>query len=175
MFARQVEDLVKLENESVDVVHAWLDAHGIDTSSFGRSAAGDWLSATVTVSIGEKMLDTTYNVYAHGSYVVRAREYSLPRPLHDHIDLVQPTTYINPHHEKESALNERASTAFIEGPGHEVVEGLASSASNVSAAVPASCVTTITPAWSRALYNTVDYVSAATNSNVLGMAGYLSM
>ena len=173
MFARQVEDLVKLENESVDVVHAWLDAHGIDTSSFGRSAAGDWLSATV--SIGEKMLDTTYNVYAHGSYVVRAREYSLLRSLHDHIDLVQPTTYINSHHEKESALNERASTAFIEGPGHKVVEGLASFASNVATAVPASYGTTITPAWSRALYNTVDYVSAATNSNVLGMAGYLSM
>jgi tripeptidyl-peptidase-1 len=172
----QVEDLVKPEGASIDAVHSWLDAHGIDISSLGRSAAGDWLSVTVPVSIAEKMLDTTYNVYQHdsGSYVVRAREYSLPRSLHDHIDLVQPTTYISSHHEKKSALKKRASTAHLEGPGHEFVEDISSFAFSGQASVPASCGTTITPACLRALYNTVDYVPAATDKNVLGIAGYLN-
>ena len=79
--ARQVEELVKPE-----------DAHGIDTSALGRSAAGDWFSVTFTVSIAEKMLDTAYNInaYESGRYLVCARKYSLPHSLNDH-DLVQPT------------------------------------------------------------------------------------
>jgi tripeptidyl-peptidase-1 len=55
---QDVEDLVAPHNESVTVVDEWLLSHGIDTAAVERSPAGDWITASIPVSVAETMLDT---------------------------------------------------------------------------------------------------------------------
>jgi hypothetical protein len=74
------------------MVQSWLLNHGIETTAL--NSTGDWFNVHLPVRKAETLLDTTYSVYAHndGSTLVRAPEWSLPENLHQHIDLVQPTT-----------------------------------------------------------------------------------
>ncbi|THH09992.1 hypothetical protein EW145_g1636 [Phellinidium pouzarii] len=92
----EVEELVKPHPESVYAVHDWLSMHGVNIATeVARNSAGDWLSVSLPLSRVESMLAAEYRVYRHkrtDERVVRTTAYSLPRALHDHIDLVQPTT-----------------------------------------------------------------------------------
>ncbi|KAA1093930.1 hypothetical protein PGT21_003110 [Puccinia graminis f. sp. tritici] len=57
--------------------------------------AVDWISLEkVPLKKVEYMLDTSYSVYQHhdGEHLIRTEKYSLPRNLHQHIELIQPTT-----------------------------------------------------------------------------------
>jgi tripeptidyl-peptidase-1 len=116
----------------------------------------------------EKMLGNVYNIYRHSvtsEVIVRTLNYSLPSLLHNHIDVVTPTTYF-------STMKSMRTTSFLQPEipalenGQDVIEAN-------SASVPSSCSSTITPACLIALYNTTGYVPTATASNTLGIAGYL--
>ena len=52
------------------------------------------IHCSVPISQAETLLNTTYSTYQHedGSQLNRAPEWSLPEYLHDHINVVQPTT-----------------------------------------------------------------------------------
>ncbi|EJD43708.1 subtilisin-like protein [Auricularia subglabra TFB-10046 SS5] len=169
----QVEALVAPHPTTVSIVEDWLATHGIAPSSCSRSPAGDWLYVTVPVSQAERMLDTKYNVFhngASGNRIVRALSYSLPRLLHDHIDVVQPTTMFG-------RLHEMRATSFIQSEGFQAATPDAEPERPIRpgqlATLPASCNRTITPTCLRILYATDGYVPAATNVNKLGVAGYL--
>lgn len=88
----EVNELVKPTDESLDLLHEWLAANGIETASY--SPAMDWVTIVVDVSTAERLLDTEYHVYKHedGSELVRAPKWSLPKHLHEHVDAIQPTT-----------------------------------------------------------------------------------
>ena len=110
------------------------------------------------------MLGAKYNVYHHpasSEHIVRTMSFSLPREVHSHVDLVAPTTYFG-------TLRAMRATSFLQ-PEIKAFEGTADDL----AATPSSCNKIITPACLRTLYNTKDYVPTATNSNKLGVAGYL--
>nr|VWP02127.1 Eukaryotic translation initiation factor 3 subunit G (eIF3g) (Eukaryotic translation initiation factor 3 RNA-binding subunit) (eIF-3 RNA-binding subunit) (Translation initiation factor eIF3 p33 subunit homolog) (eIF3 p33 homolog) [Ganoderma boninense] len=168
----EVAALVAPHPDSVDFVESWLEAHGLDATSSQRSHAGDWITIRVSVAQAERMLGTKYNVYRHGKsdeYVIRTMNYNLPNVLHDHVAVVAPTTYF-------ATMKSMRATSFINTdlPTIESDPLVASLADPTSlATVPSSCNTTITPACLRALYNTAGYVPAATDKNILGVAGYL--
>ncbi|KZV92013.1 subtilisin-like protein [Exidia glandulosa HHB12029] len=169
----QVEALVAPHPDTVALVEEWLAAHDISPAHCSRSPAGDWLSVNVPVSKAERLLDTNYRVFRrrdNGNSVVRALSYSLPRFLHDHIDVVTPTTMFG-------SLHEMRSTGFIQPSGFKAVTDDAEPQRLVLpgrlATLPASCGTTITPTCLRILYATDTYVPAATGTNKLGVAGYL--
>ncbi|KAF9077940.1 peptidase S8/S53 domain-containing protein [Rhodocollybia butyracea] len=108
------------------------------------------------------MLNTTYHVYAHTQIdetIIRALEYSLPRHLHDHINLVSPTTYFG-------TTRSMAVTSFVVSKG--TTSGLTS-----DVAPPATCANTITPTCLQDLYNTAGYVTTQTATNKIGITGYL--
>ncbi len=169
----QVAALVAPHADSVSNVEDWLLAHGLDTSSAQRSASGDWITVRVSVSQAEEMLGTKYNLFRHGKsedYVIRTMNYSLPSILHEHITVVAPTTYFG-------TMKSMKATSFVQ-PDAPTIESDADTAHLLKdphslATVPSSCSSTITPACLRALYNTTTYVPAATNKNILGVAGYL--
>ncbi|KAJ7132373.1 peptidase S8/S53 domain-containing protein [Mycena epipterygia] len=166
----EVDALVAPHPDSVEAVESWLQHHGINpTDAHFRSAGGEWITIRVSVSQAERMLDTKYGVYRHAasdSYVVRTMEYSLPRELHSHVDVVTPTTYFG-------TMRSMRATSFLQ-PQVVATGDEESFAAEISPlAVPASCGTTITPACLRALYNTTAYVPKATATNKLGVAGYL--
>ena len=156
----------------MDAVDAWLLYHGIDPShmSTRRTQSGDWITIRVTVEQAERMLGTKYGIYEHDSTresVVRTLSYSLPKELHNHIDVVAPTTYF-------STIKSMKKTSFLQ-PEIVAPAQLSSVDEPVSAdAVPSSCSSTITPDCLRAIYNTTGYVPQATSTNKLGVAGYLN-
>ncbi|KAF8576276.1 subtilisin-like protein [Ramaria rubella] len=162
----EVDALVAPHPQTVDAVDAWLRTHEIDPSTCQRTTAGDWLHLSVSVSTAERMFNTTYNVYRHtksGQLAVRTLAWSLPRAVHGHIDVVEPTTMfgrlhgmkVTPH--IQPALSLEGSISVFSG----------------DAAIPSSCNNTITPSCLRALYKTANYTPAATKKNKIGIVGYL--
>ncbi|EIM81511.1 subtilisin-like protein [Stereum hirsutum FP-91666 SS1] len=140
----EADELVKPHHSSLTIFNEWLDAHSVDPTSVSRTAAADWATLSVPVSVAESMLGCEFHVYEHtgsGKQAVRTLEYSLPRPLVGHIDTIQPTTYF----------------------------GFGSS-SDVS--ITACATTGWTPPCLLALYNMANYTAQATSENKLGVVSY---
>ena len=152
--------------DSVEAVNSWLEFHNIDTlNSVYRSSSGDWVTLRIPVDLAEKMLSAKYNIYRHttsGEEVVRTLSYSIPKELHDHIDVISPCTYFG-------TLRSMRVTSFLQ-PTLNIIQDTSSVPEGTLAP---SCNKTITPACLRALYNTSSYVPVSTNVNKLAIAGYL--
>jgi tripeptidyl-peptidase I len=173
----QVEELVRPASESVKMVENWLIAHGLDINSpecaMQKSPAGDWVNLNVPVRLAEQMLNTEYNVYQHkrdaSNRVVRALSYSLPRSLHDHVDVITPTTMFG-------TMRSMRSKVFVQpavhAPGPEIEEGRMIMGP-AGIAVSSSCNRAITPTCLMQLYGTSGYIPASTSKNSIGVAGYL--
>lgn len=129
----------------------------------------------MSVEQAETMLDAKYNVYKNiktGSFVVRTESYSLPTVLHGHIDVITPTTHFGD-------MGAMGRTSFLSSdiPPAQAVDigqfkGPTSKSSNTTT-IPASCSIIITPICLTTLYNTAGYTPSATDTNKLGVAGYL--
>lgn len=137
-----------------------------------RSPSGDWINLNVPVRLAETMLNTRYGVYQHkrelSNRVVRSLSYSLPRSLHDHIDLITPTTMFG-------STRSMKTTSFIQN-GISPVAAISNGADQKGPSgfdVPASCKTMITPDCLAKLYGTRGYVPKETKRNSIGIAGYL--
>ncbi|KAJ3777653.1 peptidase S8/S53 domain-containing protein [Lentinula raphanica] len=157
----QVDELMRPTDETLQEVKEWLSWHGIEEDAF-TSNSDRWITVNVPVSLAETLLNTKYHVYAHtGSdeKVIRTLEYSLPRHLHDHINLVSPTTYFG-------TTKSMKVTSHLE-PDRPAL----SLSSDVSP--PSTCSRTITPTCLKDLYNTVNYTPTQTATNKIGITGYL--
>lgn len=90
--AAEINDLIAPSDDTVDLVHAWLLEHDISAATL--SPTKDWIHVVLPVEKVEELLNTTYSLFHHsdGSTLVRAPEWSLPNYLHEHIDVIQPTT-----------------------------------------------------------------------------------
>lgn len=90
--AEEINAIVSPSDETVDLVHAWLTEHGI--LDIVKNPARDWVTIQIPIEKAEELLQTTYSTYQHvdGSTLSRAKEWSLPLHLHEHVDVVQPTT-----------------------------------------------------------------------------------
>ncbi|KAJ3537720.1 hypothetical protein NM688_g6636 [Phlebia brevispora] len=167
----EVYDLIAPHDESIDMVDEWLGTYGLFEEHFNRSPGRDWVKVKVPISVAEEMLDTEYYVWTHtdGDSIVRTTTYSLPAHLHDHIELIQPTTLFSTlkgmrttfRFDKDSQINVAANAPPINVPtasgGH----------------VDASCNGTITITCLLELYNAVGYNASATSGNHIGITGYL--
>ncbi|KII89301.1 hypothetical protein PLICRDRAFT_109130 [Plicaturopsis crispa FD-325 SS-3] len=167
----EVDRLTAPHPTTVAMVQEWLAAHSITPESVSVSSTGDTLVARMPISTVEAMLATTYRTYRHrstGELAVRTLEYSLPRHLHAHIDLVHPTTMFDRmrkmrvtfHVAEDGPLPSPDDLGTVKGPAGQDI--------------PVSCNTTITPSCLQALYRTEGYVpQAADKGNKLGVTGYL--
>jgi tripeptidyl-peptidase-1 len=169
----QVDELVRPHPDTTEAVDTWLSHHGISPDSCHRTVAGDWLNLDLTVEQAERMFGAKYEIFAHpetAESVVRTMSYSLPRALHGHIDVVTPTTYFG------TMRSMKATSHILPVSDFKIVDDGTRIAvrPGADATVPSSCNSAITPACLRGLYNTANYVPAATSSNKIGIAGYLS-
>ncbi|EMD34382.1 hypothetical protein CERSUDRAFT_107569 [Gelatoporia subvermispora B] len=170
----QAEALVAPTEETTQAIHDWLDFHGVDLSSIAYSPAGDWLSLQLPLAQVETMLSTKYHTYRHletKDTVVRTLSYSLPRALHDHIDVIHPTTMFGSMRDFRATFHvtdDSARSDTVVASNGTTVKGPAGQD------IPVSCNTTVTPACLQALYRTEGYVPKAANKgNRIGIAGYL--
>jgi len=88
----EVNDLIKPTDNTLDLVHEWLEANGIIYVTYSPTI--DWINIDVNIQTTKRLLDAEYYTFQHedGTKVVRAPEWSLPKHLHKHVNTIQPTT-----------------------------------------------------------------------------------
>ncbi|KAG6861867.1 hypothetical protein C0995_011164 [Termitomyces sp. Mi166 len=166
----EVDALVAPHTDSIDAVNDWLGSHGIQDSDITRSSAGDWVTITLPVHMIEKMLDAKYYIWEHddGNTIVRTTSYSLPEHLHDHIDVIQPTTMF-------AQLKRMKSTIVWSDDAEAVtsVQNLAPIVNSVTGvSVDASCNTTITITCLQQLYNAVGLNASAPGNSIADLKSF---
>ncbi|KAK2466004.1 hypothetical protein APHAL10511_001645 [Amanita phalloides] len=164
----QVEELVAPHHSSLSAVNNWLATYGFTEGEIVRSPAKDWITIKIPVSLVEEMLDTKYHVYQHeesGEYLVRTTSYSLPKELHAHVDVIQPTTMFGRFKRDKSTLvwlgDEVEADIVPQGQITDPITGVT---------VDASCNTTITIKCLQQIYNAVDY---RPKQGSIGVTAYL--
>ncbi|THH10648.1 hypothetical protein EW146_g8306 [Bondarzewia mesenterica] len=158
---QEVEKFVAPSPDSVNLVNDWLAENGLKATP--ASPSGDWLQINISVEKANEMFDAEFTTFTHegtGEDTVRTLAYSIPAALQGHLDFVHPTTTF------PVQLN-RAPLMTIPVPLTQSAAGNLS-----SAAVPASCAGTITPACLQALYG-IPKTRATQSSNVLGVSGFI--
>lgn len=164
----EVEELIAPHHESLDLVNEWITGFGMTEEDLIRSPAKDWITLKVPVSLAEKMLDTKYHVWQHkssGDYLVRTTSYSLPSNLHDHVDVIQPTTMFGRFKPAKSTISKVSPFKKATKSGTVV-----NAASGVT--VDASCNQVVTITCLQQLYNAVGFTPSA-KGNSIGITGYL--
>ncbi|KAI0728903.1 peptidase S8/S53 domain-containing protein [Fomitopsis betulina] len=168
---KEVEALVAPHPTSIQLVEEWLASHGL-SGGLSWSPSKDWAIIKTTVALAEEMLDTKYHVWKHdasGETLVRTTSYSLPERLHDHVDVVQPTTMFSLFKPMRTAYHTfRPNIVITENDGSKIAVASASGGQ-----VAASCNGTITPECLLELYNATTYTPQAAGKNKIAVTGYL--
>ena len=114
----------------------------------------------------------TYHVWQNnrsGDFIVRTTSYSLPQNLHEHIEVIQPTTMFAQFKGLKSTIHwsdaDQTTTNLKDGPA--IVDA------TTGTVVDASCNTEITLNCLRQIYNAVNYTPSAHVGNSVGITGYL--
>ncbi|KAK4502120.1 hypothetical protein PRZ48_005543 [Zasmidium cellare] len=163
-----IHALTMPSEEALDAVHQWLEENGIRLDRVQYSPSRDWLTVALPVSHVEELLDTRYDEYSNdqGVRVVRTTQYSLPRSLHEHIDVIQPTNYFGNTKAAGSLMGDWNSGG--EGrPWHHS----APNSQNLSAVCNETAVTSLCL---RTLYGTVDYTPQVPEKNYVATTNYLN-
>lgn len=131
----------------------WLQTEGVPSEDIEDS--GDWINFYATTAAAERILNTKFFSYRNsvaGNERIRTLEYSVPRELHKHIHMIQPTTrFGGPQH---SHVNEY----FKIGPAREKHTGYSGNGLNAT-----FCNSTITPQCLRDLYRVGNFTGSAKN------------
>ncbi|KAI9435318.1 subtilisin-like protein [Lactarius indigo] len=166
----QVAKLVAPHPRTLELVHSWLTYHGIPPSSFSMVHSGNTLKLTrVSVSRANDLLRASYQLYGHvkkNMTLVRTIGYALPAALHEHVQIVAPTTSFDSPGTRWQMPRKRFGGAAA---------GLAAEAATGPGTMPSSRDINIgtVPSVLRSLYSTSEYVPVATDRNMLGIVGYL--
>jgi len=155
MGREEIQNLLRPETAISDQILAWLYSENVSPENV--EANGNWVTFKVSASQAGRMLRAQYRYYHHhamNSTVIRTLAYSVPKDIHPHIQLIQPTTRFG----DLSTL----SALPIDQPIIATPEDLR-----------ADCGTVIRPDCLRELYGL--YNSTATPSvwNRLGISGFL--
>ncbi|EME85089.1 uncharacterized protein MYCFIDRAFT_60025 [Pseudocercospora fijiensis CIRAD86] len=169
--AAEIQDIVRPSQESQDLVKSWLEEHGI--SGF-HNPANDFIHVVIPVEKAEALLDTTYSKFQHkdGTVLDRAPEWSLPLHLHDHIDVVQPTTSF--FRTKRSATKGPGRYGAPPGYGHGGNGGNIGSGNGAGPISQICNISFTTPDCIRTLYGTYDYKPQVPGKNKIGHTNYLN-
>ena len=112
-----------------------------------------------------------YHVWTHtnGDSIVRTTNYSLPVHLHEHVDLVQPTTLFSTFRNMKTTFRLHEDAPAVTDANAPPINVPTASGGHVDA----SCNQTITVTCLLQLYNAVGYTASANTGNQVGITGYL--
>ena len=153
----ELKDLIKPRAESTKAVLSWLQESGISSEDIDND--GEWITFHAPIKRAELMLSTTFKTYQNevrrDVKRIRSLNYSVPKAIRDHIDLIEPTTRFGQiKAERSNVLTQEAAPFSV-------------------AAVNATCNTTITPACLKDLYSFADYKIDPKGAVKLGVSGFL--
>ncbi|KAF1974278.1 tripeptidyl-peptidase 1 precursor [Bimuria novae-zelandiae CBS 107.79] len=168
--ADEIDELVRPSKETCDQVEQWLSEAGVGGHSY--NTAKDWITVNLPLEFVEKLLDTEYHDYKHedGAIISRTTHWSLPRHLHSHIDVIQPTTSFF-----RGAAHAATYVKTIDEVHDEVAKlSLAAASYGEPSDVSKVCnVSSVTPECFATLYKTKGYKTKAEYKNSIGFANYL--
>ncbi|KAF8262928.1 Pro-kumamolisin, activation domain-containing protein [Lactarius quietus] len=165
----QVAELVAPHPHTLKLVHAWLERHGVPSSSISTSHGGNWLTLTsVPVSKLNDLLSASYQYFLHAETnetIIRTLSYALPEVLHPHVRTIVPATFFG---SGDSQMLQQTSQVHHNdiAPAQEQAE------SGKPVKLLLSRDTEVTPSLLRSLYNTATYVPTALRDNVLASVGF---
>ncbi|KAI9452102.1 subtilisin-like protein [Lactarius psammicola] len=168
---QQVAELVAPHQDTLDLVHSWLEYHGVPSSSVSTSHGGGWLTITgVPVSQADGLLGASYQLYRHTGtneteVILRTVGYALPAALHGHVQTVAPTTHFAPPRKPLQTQVKRSSEEIT-------VKVNATSGERVGVLSRRDDPDVVKPDILRWLYKTEGYVPAAAHRNTLGILGF---
>ena len=96
---KSVADAFSPAEESVETVGLWLRMAGIERSRYSLSPGGNWIYLEAKVEEVETLLQTEYFIFEHAltsEAHIGCSEYSIPRDVQAHIDLITPTIGLMP-------------------------------------------------------------------------------
>ncbi|KAH9163505.1 subtilisin-like protein [Lactarius sanguifluus] len=169
LIPEQVAELIAPRQDTLELVHSWLEHHGVPSSSISTSHGGGWLTITsVPVSQADELLSASYQLYRHTGdnatkVILRTVSYSLPAVLHAHVQTVAPTTYF--------ALPRKLPQTSRQYPSEEGAAAVVNATSREPVSVLPTDDELVTPSFVRWLYGTQAYVPLAMGYNALGILG----
>ncbi|KAH8990282.1 subtilisin-like protein [Lactarius akahatsu] len=171
----EVAELVMPHPHTLELVKSWLKYHGVP-SSISLTHGGNWLTLTgVSVSKANDLLGASYRLYRHtetNETIVRTIGFSLPAVLHAHVQTVAPTTYFASPRMSLQTPRMRSSGAAagqVKAASGDLVTALSRRADGDGDDDDDD----VLPSTLHWLYKSFPYVPAATDRNVLGIAGYV--
>ena len=174
----EVSTYIRPTDEATDDVHEWLSDTGIDLDTLSYTPAGDWITVRLPVEDVERLLDTRYSVYKHkedGSRMVRTPQWSLPRHLHEHIDVIQPTNSFSRPSKLSKPRMKRSSTLKPVSMAKGLLKAPPKLPGLQRPTVAQVCNTSlVTPLCLRTFYGTVDYVPQVPGQNQIALCNYLN-
>ncbi|KAJ7494349.1 subtilisin-like protein [Mycena galericulata] len=153
----QVEAFARPSDETTAAVSQWLSDNGIESTP--KSAAGDWISISVTAAQANELLKADFSVFTHiasGQQSIRTLEYSIPASLQNHVRILTPTTSFNGPR-RTGPTFAKSNSVVPRGP--------------TPVASAASCSSTITPTCLQSMYK-IPTTPATNKTNVIGVAGF---
>ena len=91
MSAKEVGDMFRPSNKSVEKVQDWLQGSGIDSKRYKISPGRGWLKFEASINELESLLATEYHIFQHittQEYHIGCNEYHLPQHIQEHIDFI---------------------------------------------------------------------------------------
>ncbi|KAF7352412.1 Tripeptidyl-peptidase sed3 [Mycena venus] len=141
---------------SLALVDGWLTSHGIKESDLVRSPAKDWISVTLPIHLAERILGAEYYMWQHTSGDILY--------LHEHIELIQPTTMFT---------RSKGMTPILYPEEDEPLGSVIPVTPFAKPHVDPSCTASVTLNCLMHLYNAVGYKPRATKKNAIGITGFL--
>ena len=158
----ELKAMLRPSSEASEAILGWLKTEGIPSTDIEDD--GDWINFFVPATEAERILDTKF--YFYGNAIadierIRTLHYSIPKKLHQYVQMIQPTTRFGQMHPERSWKIDL-------GPARQNAGHYRGSQLNAT-----FCNTTITPQCLRDLYNVGNYRGTSDNGNKLGICGYL--
>lgn len=174
-----MDTLVAPQDDTTNLVHEWLLQYGIDTNRMSYSNAKDWINVRMPVHEVEALLDAKYSVFEHadGTRLVRTTSYAMPSHLHEHIDVIAPTTsFARGRPQVKVGKRSTDTMPVMAGDGLNIerfypgVQTAARYMTNGTAIMKACNFSAVTPLCLRTLYGTIDYKAQSAGKNKIGIA-----
>ncbi|EKG14081.1 Peptidase S8/S53 subtilisin/kexin/sedolisin [Macrophomina phaseolina MS6] len=176
MSAEEVNELVKPADQTLDLVHEWLEENGILKTHLAYSPAKDWIKIALPVNRVEALLNAEYSVYEHesGDHLVRTSQWSLPHHLHEHVEAIQPTNSFfrtAPRTSYVKRVIEGKTQPLVQRKPNPVQSASSSHVLDVSHKCNSSWVT---PDCLRTYYGIFDYAPRVPAKNSIGLVNFLN-
>ncbi|KAF8266324.1 subtilisin-like protein [Lactarius quietus] len=160
----QVAELVAPHPHTFKLVNAWLEHHGVPSSSISTSHSGNWLTLTrVPLSKANDLLSASYQYFLHAETnetIIRTLAYALPDVLHPHVQTIVPTTFFGSGSPQVSLQTVQVHHSDVAAPHAKLL----------SSRVDDDDID-VTPSLLRTLYKMEAYVPSAVRKNILGTVG----